>query len=136
MMRNGREQVRHGRNAVWVRDRPERRLTDGTAVHLPPHGASQRTVVLCRQFHEQIVLMLSVVNRLAIAAFPRGKEIGISTPAYCPGFKADHASEPESAAVDIAISHSHQPVDTAELILTAIASVVQKLREGGTVSHH
>jgi hypothetical protein len=117
-----------------VRHGPESRLTDWTAVHLPPHGTSQRTVVLCRKFHEQIVLMLSVVNRLAIAAFARSKEIGISTPAHCPGLKADHASEPKSATGDIAIGHPHQPVDTAELILTAVASVVQKLREGGTVS--
>jgi len=90
---------------------------------------------LRRHFHEQIVLMLAVVNRLALAAFSGGKEIRISTPAHRPRLEADHAAHTESATAHIAIGHPHQPVDATELILAAIPSVVEKLHEGSAMPH-
>jgi hypothetical protein len=91
---------------------------------------------LCGELHEQIVLVLPVVNRFAIAAFPSGKEIRVATPSHRPWLEAEHAPEAESPIADVAIGHPHQPINTAELILPSIASVVQKLREYGAVSHH
>jgi hypothetical protein len=90
---------------------------------------------LCRELHEQIVLVLPVVNWFAAAAFPGGEENGVPAPRYGPRLETHHASEAESATGDIAVCHPHQPIDAPELILTAVASVVQKLRERGTVSH-
>jgi hypothetical protein len=82
------------------------------------------------------VLVLSVVNRLTVAAFASGEEIRISAPTHRPRLETEHASEAKSATGDITVSHPHKPLDTAELILTAIASVVQKLRECSAMSHN
>src|SRR5918993_838957 len=112
-----------------IRRRPESRLGGQPAVHLPLYGARDRTVVLGRDFHEQIVLMLSICDRLAITLFSRREEVGVSAPPDGPWLEAEHAAKPQATTREIAVRHSHEPVDAAELIMPTVAAVIQKLRE-------
>ena len=116
--------------------RPQRRLANRPAVHLPANRSGERRVVPGRELHHQIVGMLPIVNRLSIAPLAAREQVRIPTAADRPRFRAEHSTNHHASAAHCSLSHPHHPVDAAELIAAAIARLVQELQERVLVQHH
>jgi hypothetical protein len=121
---------------MGICNRPEGRFAGRSAVQLPTECATQRSVVARRDFHEQIVLMLLIMNCLAIAQFSSGQKIWISAASNGSWLEAQHPAKSKTAAAYVPVSHTHEPVDAPELIVTSFASVSQELQECIPVHHH
>src|SRR5205807_10640619 len=61
--------------------------------------------------HEQIMLVLPIVNRLPAAPLAGGQQIGVAAATYRPRLEADHAAEPQTTGTDRTVCHSHDPVN-------------------------
>jgi len=73
VMRNRRDRIRERRETMWKRDRAQRWFACEAAIELPCHGGGQRTLVLRRELHEEVMRMLSIVDRVSIADFATGE---------------------------------------------------------------
>jgi hypothetical protein len=69
-MRHGSDRIRNRRRAVRVSRRAERRLTSESRVDLPAPPSAERPVVVNREFHEEVVLLLTVMDGVSITDFP------------------------------------------------------------------
>ena len=58
--------------------RPERRFSHRSAVRRPANRAEQWTIVFGSQLHEQVVGMLPVMNRVAIAELAGRQQIRVA----------------------------------------------------------
>ena len=135
VVRQRRDRVRHRRRPVRKRHRAERRFGRRPSKYLPAQAARQRRVVLGRQLHDQIVRMLAVVDRLAVALLARGEQVGIAAARDGERLEAEHAAERQSPAREGPLRHAHEPVDAAALVGPAIARLVQELDKGVEVPH-
>ncbi len=136
-MADRRDRIRHGRRTMGKGDRTKGGLAGKTAIELPAHVAAERTVVLGCDFHQQVVRVLAIMNRVAIAQLARGQEIGITAAANGRRLQADHRAEAEAPGTQLAAGHHHQPVDAAGLTRSAvrIGLLVQVLEKGVAVKH-
>ena len=87
-MADGRERTRHRRDAMRKCGRAKRGLPDRAAVQLKPDVTDKRPVVRRREFHEQVVRMLTIVNRFSLARLTARQHIGVSAAANRPGLDA------------------------------------------------
>ena len=79
--------------------------------------------------------MLPVMNLLALALLTAGEKIRIPAAANRPGLGAEHAPEHDTPVSHISLRHAHDPVDAAELVVTAIAGFMKKLDERVFMRH-
>ena len=126
--------VQRGR-PVHVGHGADRGLADGRDIRHDAYSAADRPLVHHRQLHEQVVGVLSVVQRLAPVGLPALQQQGIPGAANRQGLGARHAVQMERAAADLAHRHQHAPVDAAELVGAAGAALVVVLQEGVAVDH-
>ena len=136
VMRDGCDWIRHGRYAVWKRDGPQSRFPDGAAIDLPSGHAAQRRVVRGGYLHEQIVLMLPVVDLLAATLLARCEQVRIPAAGHGPRLQTEHAAKLQMAVRHAAIGHAHHPVDAAGLIGSARTRRMHVLHERVFMPHH
>src|SRR5205809_6627956 len=79
--------------------------------------------------------MLVVMNLFALASFPTGEEVGVAAPANRPGLGAEHAAELHAAGSRGSLGHTHDPVDTPELVVAARAGLMEELKKRVRMGH-
>jgi hypothetical protein len=135
VVRDARQGIRHRRDAVREGSRAKRRFSDWATVQLQPDISRKRPIVRRREFHEQIVRVLPIVNCCASAHLTTRRKVGVAAATNRPGLEADHSAEAKVARPKISIRHAHEPVDAAALIAAPVATLVQILQEGIPVRH-
>ena len=75
VVRDRRNRIQHRRHAMRESDRAERWFPCESAINLPAQRTAQRPIVVRRKLHEEVVRMLTIVNRVAVAHLSRGEEI-------------------------------------------------------------
>ena len=142
VVRDGRNRVGDRRGAMWKRDGPERRLAGEAGIDLPAQRPAQRAIVIGGQLHEEVVRMLAVVNRVALAHLAAGQEIQETAIAHRPRFRAPHRPQPDAPAGEWSPRHQHAPVHAADLMGAGaagpmpIARFGDQLPEDAAVQHH
>ncbi len=116
-----------------VRGGPEGGLARDCAVHLDRDDIRDGAGVRARQLHEEVVRMLPVMERRAVAQLARREQVRVTAPAHCGGLQAEHGVTTNLAASERSVRHLHQPVDASELIGAARSALVDPLEED--VSH-
>src|SRR5690242_13535900 len=92
-----------------------------------------------RQLHEEIVRVLSIMQRLAVIGLARLEQQRVASRPDGPWLGAHHAPELEATAADIATGHEHCPVDATELVVAApsvFGTVLPIVIEEGAVVEH
>ena len=119
------------------RRRAERRFAREARVGVQVQAAAERTLVIRSQFHEEIVRMLSIVNRVAVAHFTGGQQVGIAAAGNRPWLNAEHGAQANAAGAHRPPQHAHEPVDAAGLVTGAVnlSRLVQELPEHVGVAH-
>src|SRR5690349_21373233 len=79
--------------------------------------------------------MLEVMDCFVLAEFAARQQIRVAAAANRPGLETDHAAQAKMTSADIPVGHTHEPVDAAELRVTAIASLLEVLQEHIPMSH-
>jgi hypothetical protein len=117
--------------------RPERRLAGRTAIDLPAPSPCHRPVVLDRQFHEEVVRVLAIVDGVAVAGFAGSQQVGVAAAGDRPRLETGHRPQPEASRAQRPPRHRHAPVDAAGLVRAAMQCcvLVDELRECLAVQH-
>src|SRR5262245_60445710 len=130
VMADGGNRIRECRYAMREGHRTERGLADRTAVDNAPEAATNRPLVLDRQFHEQVARVLPIVNGVTVAKLARRQQVWVAAAADRPWLEAQHRPYADAATPDRAPRHSHGPIDAAGLVrtvmlLTGLVDVLQ-----------
>ena len=117
----------------------ERRFAGQAAVDLPSPRPAQRSVVVGRELHHEVVRLLAIVDRVALADLTRGEVVQRPAVRNRPRLGAQHRAHADSAGADLPARHEHPPVDAACLSgrgaagPMAFARFIDQLRKHGTV---
>ena len=141
-MCDGSDRVAHRRRPVRKPRRSECRFASKASVDLPPQRSCDRPIVVGRELHEEVMRVLPIVNRVALAHLAVGQKIDEATGVDRPWLRAQHRAQAESSAAERPPAHHHEPVHAAGLMRLKssgamdLTGLVEKLPEGVPVEHH
>ena len=115
--------------------RTERRFSRKAEVREHRAFVGKPQAVGCRQFHEEVVRMLAVDERLAIQRLSGLQQQRIAGLADRRRICREHASQPESAGAERALSHEHDHCWTEELAVTSWAALLVVDNVGEAMEH-
>jgi len=130
-----RERIVHRRRAMRERDRPHRRLADGRRVQRDADAIGDRALEESGELHDEIVRVLSVVQRLALVRLSGLEEQGITLTAQRPRLGAAHRAELELARRGLPRRHEHRPVQARHVVDAARAVLLIVHPEYDAVRH-
>lgn len=139
---NGGEEVVFCRRAVHECDRADGGLAYWGGVELESKCVRKLAVVQRRDLHEEIVWMLAVVEWGTVVCFAALQKKRIAVLGDCGRLEAHHGTERETAGgvhdggrAEVVAGHEHSPIDAAELLVTASASLIVVLEKCFAVEH-
>jgi hypothetical protein len=112
-MRHGPDRIRDRRRTVRISGWTKRRFTCESRVCLPIPRSADAPVVIDSEFHEQVVLLLPIVDGVALAHLARREKAQRTAAGNRPRFGTEHRSNAEAASAGAATSHRHAPVDAS-----------------------
>src|SRR5262245_49800100 len=98
---------------------PEGRFTDGPAIDKHLRTFTDREVVSARQFHEEIMGMLSVSDSQTVGCLSSLKQQRIITAGDRHRFEAQHGSQRHALASELAAQGWHQPIGGKKLVASS-----------------
>src|SRR6185312_9277913 len=107
-----------------IRAWPHGRIANRSGVKRKQRVVPQREVVERGQFHEEIVRVLAVINRLAESRFTLLEQKWIETLGHGCRFQAEHSAECKLAVANLALRHGHEPVGGKNLVVAARAALL------------
>ena len=110
------------------------RLADRAAIEKKPGVLAQIEIHSRRQFHEQIVRMLPVDQRLAVRRLAGGEQVGIAAAVHR-RFEAEHGFQLYPAPACFPCRHQHGHRGRIGLVVAARAGMVGVLRGNAAMSH-
>ena len=135
MVRQWCERVVERRGPVHVGHRPDPRLAHRRGVDHETESLGERPLVEGRQFHEQVVRVLPVVERLPTEGLAALQQQRVALPADRERLGAHHAVQVQRAAGKLAHRHQHSPIDAPHLVVPSGATLMIELQECVAVHH-
>src|SRR2546429_9133805 len=117
------------------RSRPHRRLAHRSEIDGEPQIPAHGPLVQRGELHEQVVWVLAIVQRRSPVGLARLEEQGIASSSDGPRLGTEHAAELEPAAAHRAACSGHRPINEAQLIAAAWASLPVVLSKAFPMRH-
>ena len=115
--------------------RPKRRFTSRRQIHLHGNVLGHRAFEHGGEFHDHVMRMLAVVQRLTAIRLAGLQQHWVSPSANGIGVDATHGTQLQTPSGDRAHGVDHAPIGAAKLRVAALAALDGLLHEYRTVHH-
>src|ERR1700761_4551242 len=95
------------------------RIADGRCIKREQTVCSQAQIIECRQLHDEVMRMLSVIDWLAKSRFSLLKKQRIEAIGDSCRLQAEHGAESKLASPDLALRHGHKPIGGKHFVIAA-----------------
>src|ERR1700730_4714684 len=136
MMAQRRHRVFAGGTAMWISLRADSRIANGRGIKRQQCIFGDLPVIKKREFHEEVVRVLAVHDRFTVRSFAELKKFRIAPTRNCRWLQTEHPTSSESSCTQSALRHRHQPARSKNLIRSARAGLLLRIKESRAVEHN